>query len=289
MGCLFFYIMTKIYIVFSLSLLLCTGKLFSQDKNYLGAGLYNIGFGGVVGGVGAVINKKPNQKAGKQFLKGFGQGALGGYLLFESKRMIGRFAKTGNYAYVWPSKIVNSAGASIIENAAANANFLDKWHLNFGFARFELQTKDSLNFQCRIMPFALGGLVYGFANGKLAVNETLKTGNFIFTSNNLLQNNGFYGVTVVNTIIYQKNNEFYRNELIIGHELIHTFQYEQSFGINTYLDKPLKKLEQNKKWFKKYQTIFYTEFNFLLDSAIYSLDTNSNTNLYEKEAVFYTK
>ncbi len=263
--------------------------MFSQDKNYIGAGLFNIGFGGVVAGVGAVINKKPNQKTGKQFLKGFGQGALGGYLLFESKRMIGRFAKTGNYAYVWPSKLVNSAGASIIENAAANNGFLEKWNLNFGFARFEMRTKDSLNFQCKILPFALGGVIYGFANGKFAVNETLKTGNFIFKSNNLYEKTGTFGRTAVNTIIYKKNNAFYSNELVIGHELIHVLQYEQSFGINTYLDKPFIKLENNKKWLKKYQTIFYTEFNFLLDTAIYSLNSNYNTNLYEKEAVFYTE
>ena len=281
--------MTKNFILFSLCFLLSSGKMYSQDKNYVGAGLFNIGFGGVVAGVGAVINKKPNQKTGKQFLKGFSQGALGGYLLFESKRMIGRFAKTGNYAYVWPSKLVNSAGASIIENAAANNNFLEKWHLNFGFARFEMRTKDSLNFQCKIMPFALGGVIYGFANGKLAIDKTLKTGSFVFSSNNLLQNNEAIGLTAVNTILYQKNNEIANNELVIGHEFIHTFQYEQSFGLNTYLDKPLKKLEQNKKWFKKYQTIFYTEYNFLLGSAIYSLDNNPNTNLYEREAFFYAE
>ncbi len=240
--------------------------MYSQDKNYVGAGLFNIGFGGVVAGVGAVINKKPNQKTGKQFLKGFSQGALGGYLLFESKRMVGRFAKTGNYAYVWPSKLVNSAGASIIENAAANANFLENWHLNFGFARFEMRTKDSLNFQCKIMPFALGGVIYGFANGKLAINETLKTGNFVFASINFYEKKGVFGRTDANTIIYQKNNGFYSNELLIGHEYIHTFQYENYSGFNAYLDKPIRKLSKNKPWLEKYQKIVYI-----------------------KEAVFYTE
>ena len=281
--------MTKTFILFSLIFVLCSGQLFSQEKNYVGAALFNIGFGGVVAGVGAVINKTPNQKTGKQFLKGFSQGALGGYLLFESKRMIGRFAKTGNYACVWPSKLVNSAGASIIENAAANNGFLEQWHFNFGFTRFEMRTKDSLNFQCKIMPFALGGVIYGFANGKLAINETLKTGSIMFTSSNLYEKSGVLGIAAANTIVYQKNNGIANNELVIGHELIHAIQYEQSFGINTYLDKPLKKIENNKKWFKKYQTIFYSEFNFLIDTAIYGLNSDYNKNLYEKEAFFYTE
>ena len=263
--------------------------MFSQDKNYVGAGLYNIGFGGVVAGVGAVINKTPNQKTGKQFLKGFGQGALGGYLLFESKRMVGRFAKTGNYAYVWPSKLVNSAGASIIENAAANNSFGKQWHLNFGFARFEMRTKDSLNFRCKIMPFALGGVIYGFANGKLAISETLKTGSFVFAPINFYEKKGVLGRADANTIIYQKDNEFYSNESTIGHELIHTFQYENYSGFNAYLDKPVQKLRVKKSWLEKYEKIVYTDFNYLLFRALYNLNQNYDTNLYEKEAVFYTE
>jgi hypothetical protein len=281
--------MIKIFILFSLIFVLRSGQVFSQEKNYVGAGLFNIGVGGVVAGVGAVINKKPNQKTGKQFLKGFGQGALGGYLLFESKRMIGRFAKTGNYTYVWPAKLVNSAGSSIIENAAANNGFLEKWHLNFGFARFEMRTKDSLKLQCKIMPIALGGVIYGFANGKLAINETLKTGSFVFTSNNLLQKQEALGLTAVNTILYQKNNQFYNVQLIIGHELIHTFQYEQSFGFNTYLDKPIRKLSKNNPWFEKFNKLVYADSNYLTYILFYNVNQNYDANLLEKEAFFYTE
>ena len=266
--------MTKIYILFSLSFLLCSGKVFSQDKNYLESGLLNISLGGLVGGLGAVINKKPNQKIGKQFVKGFEQGALGGYLLFESKRMIGQFAKTGNYAYVWPAKLVNSMGASVIENAAANANFLEQWHLNIGFARLELRTKDSLNFKCKILPIALGGLIYCFANGEFAVNESLKTGSFIFRANTFLDKRKIIGITAVNSIIYKKNNNLVNDEFVIGHELIHAFQYEQSFGLNAYLDKPLNQLGKKYQWYKKYHSIFYTEYSYLLDTAIYGLGNN---------------
>ncbi len=150
-----------------------------QHKNDLEAGLFNVGFGGLVGGIGAIINKKSNEKLGKVFLKGFSQGALGGYLLFESKRLIGKFGKTGNYKYVWPSKIINSAGVSIIENAAANRNFAERWHLNIGFNRLELYTQNTFKLKYRIMPFALNYVIYGFTQGNLDVNTSLKTGNFM--------------------------------------------------------------------------------------------------------------
>ena len=122
----------------------------AQHKNDFEAGLFNIGFGGIVGGFGAVINKKPNEKTGKVFLKGFYQGALGGYLLFESKRLVGKFGNTGNYNYVWPSKLINFAGVSIIENAAGNRNFWERWHINFGFNRLEFYTKDKFKLSYRI-------------------------------------------------------------------------------------------------------------------------------------------
>ncbi|MDQ5928410.1 MAG: hypothetical protein QG594_184 [Bacteroidota bacterium] len=281
--------MTKIYILFCLSFFLCSGKLFSQEKNYLEAGLFNIGIGGLVGGVGAVINKKPDQKIGKQFIKGFGQGALGGYLLFESKLMIGQFAKTGNYGYVWPAKLMNSAGASIIENAAANANFLEHWHLNIGFARLDLNTEKSLNLKCRILPFALGGVIYGFANGKFAGIESLKTGSFVFTKTTFIENKDVLGRASVSSLIYYKNNGFSTDESVIGHELLHVFQYEESFGFNAYLDKPLRKLEKNSRWFKKYQSIFYTEYNYLLYIAVNSLENVYEKKIQEKEAFFYTE
>ncbi|MCH7525326.1 MAG: hypothetical protein IIC74_10080 [Bacteroidetes bacterium] len=167
------------------TLFLITTKTQAQHKNDFEAGLFNIGFGGLIGGFGAIINKKPNQKTGKVFLKGLYQGALGGYLLFESKRLVGKFSKSGNYGYVWPSKLVNAAGISIIENAAANRNLWEQWHINLGFNRFEFYTQDKFKVSYRIMPFALYKTIDGFTQGKLDVSESVKIGSFVFVSNQI--------------------------------------------------------------------------------------------------------
>src|SRR5690606_15007191 len=103
------------------------------QKNDLQYGLLNIGIGGVIGGIGAVINKEPDQRFDKTLLKGFTQGALGGYLVFESKRLVREFARDRDYNYIWPSKLINAAGSSIIENAAANRDLWARWHLSLGF------------------------------------------------------------------------------------------------------------------------------------------------------------
>ncbi len=71
---------------------------------------------------------------------------------------------------------MNSAGTSILENAASNRDFWDRWHINIGFNRLELDTTEKLKVSYRIMPFALGSTFYGFTQGKLDINESLKIG-----------------------------------------------------------------------------------------------------------------
>ena len=90
--------------------------IYSQNKTEMA--LYNIGLGSFVGGIGAVINKKPNEKTGKVFLKGFLQGGLGGYLVYESKNFILKIPANNKLEYAWGAKFINSMGSSIIENAS---------------------------------------------------------------------------------------------------------------------------------------------------------------------------
>lgn len=262
----------------------CKNNLNAQHKNNFEAGVFNIGFGALSGGLGAIINKKSNEKTGKVFLKGLAQGALGGYLLFESKRLVNTFYRTEDYIYVWPSKLVNSAATSIMENAAANRNFWERWHINIGFNRFEFYTKDKFKMTYRIMPFALGSTIYGFTQGKLAIYSSLKTGTFVFAAENLNENNGPEGIAAANIIIYQKNSEFLKSS-IIAHELIHNYQYESFSVLNTYINKSVLYLESKKNVFEKYNKLFYTDFNYLSD-GLFSLTSKS---FIENEAEFYAE
>ena len=262
-------------------------KINAQHRNDFEAGLFNIGFGGLVSGLGAVINKKQNEKTGKVFLKGFGQGALGGYLIFESKRLVGEFGKTGDYGYIWPSKLINSAGTSIIENAAANRDFWDRWHLNIGFNRIEFYTKDKFKVSYRIMPFALSSTIYGFTQGELDFNKSIKVGSFVFFTDDINNSGDFTGATYSNSILIEKKALNNLNG-VLPHEIIHVYQYESFSGLNSYLNKPITKLTKN-KWFRTYNKIFYTDFNYLTFRGLYNLNTNHDSNFFENEARFYTE
>ena len=79
-------------------------RAFSQtyEQQERGAFLYNIGTGLVIG---ALINKKKGQDPWKVFLKGAGQGALGGAINYSSKNITGLIAQKENYLYGWPGRL----------------------------------------------------------------------------------------------------------------------------------------------------------------------------------------
>ena len=64
----------------------------SQNNNTQAA-LYNVGIGGFFGGIGAIINKKKQEKPMKVFLKGFWQGFVGGYLVWFKLKWSKQFQK----------------------------------------------------------------------------------------------------------------------------------------------------------------------------------------------------
>lgn len=265
---------------------------YSQDSEFE-YGLLNIVSGAVVGGIGAVINKKPNQKIHKVLGKGFVQGALGGYLVFESKRLLRTFVMKENYAYVWPSKVINSAGTSIIENAAANRDFWERWHLNLGFTRLDIFTKDRLHFQYRIMPFSLfRAIQLTQLNSDIDWKKSLKLGVLVFLRNEISfgEFSNVQGAQASNHISLKRNVAGISTE---GHELIHVYQNNQFSGFNSYYSKIDDYLRGASKAYNLYQKIFYTDFNSPIFRGLYKFGRSqaktSRENLFEKEAYFLTR
>ena len=252
------------------------------------AAIYNITSGAIIGGIGAVINKDKGEPFFKAFTNGSWQGALGGYLVFESKRLIRNFSNKQNYAYVWPSRIINSAGNSIILNGAYNNEFGQKWYFNFGFNHLEFNLSQERRFKYRIMPFALYGTISGFSKGNLDIGTTLKTGVFTFSGNKRIGD--FDGITIVNSTYYwNKLNDGQLNQ-IIAHEIIHTYQYEGLIGTNAFYNKIQGNIEVNNQFIKKYNSVFYTDLNQVPLYLIHEYDAlyvPYEKRKVEKEAYYF--
>lgn len=283
---------TKYLYFFTIVTLFNTFSIKSQS-NDAEAALYNIGFGAVFSAVGAIINKKPNQPLEKVIKKSMWQGALGGYITFESKRILREVQRQNKSGYIWPAKLVNSIGTSIKENSALNKDFWEIWHINIGFSRFEFNFKDKFSVNHKLMPVAFIFTTGALLSQNFELKKSVQTGEFIFSH----QNNK-YSIASASPGVIMYNRDFYNasntNEIvsIAIHEIVHIYQSNDFSIFNTYLNKSMKNWsEKNKaiKWTNKY---LYPEFHYLILRPAYLLESaninNYYDNFFEHEAGYYS-
>lgn len=256
------------------------------------AALYNVGFGAVFGTVGAIINKSPDESLGKVIKKSLWQGALGGYITFESKRILREARRQEQWEYFWMAKLINAAGTSIKENTALNKNFYEKWHLNIGFSRIEFNTKDKFSVKYKLMPVAFTYTIGIALQTKFELEKTLKTGEFIFSSNTdrFTETNSRGIAFPGNIVVYSP----YINDFkLITHEVIHLYQSNDFSVFNAYFNKPIKAWSSNNKIINWVDKHLYLEFHYLIQKPIYILEsepTDSSlyyNNFFEHEAGYF--
>lgn len=271
-------------------LILGNSPALQAQNSELEMGLINVGISSVIGGVGALINKDKEEKPLKVLLKGMSQGALGGYVIFESKRLVRAFGRTENYNYVWPSKLMNSAGTSILENAARNQDFWVQWHINIGFTRLDIYVQDKLRLKYRIMPFSLYGAIRIWHGNKVDWDKTLKLGTMVFIMEELNDEGiPLRGAQLYNHIALRKRGAILETE---AHELVHVYQNDQFSGFNSFAFKFSTLGNSKYKIFRVYNKYFYTDFNSQLFTWISTFEKNNSgsiqENYFENEAYHFS-
>ena len=256
----FFYL--KKQFCFLLILTLCFQNVKSQNLEPKIFG-YNVLIGGLTGGIGALINKKKDQKWHKVFIKGFVVGVGGGAISYSGKKLNALVAQNRELGYCWLSRAVYSAGNSIVENAAANRPFWSRWHYDIGFMRFELETNGPISFIPRFMPSAFGGIVFMAVNGSLDGATSLKSGTLTFRADKVSYATHLSASTASNGFLFinslNRGHVFYDT---YAHEMIHTFQFQEFSGIN-YFFKPLtEKWKIKSPRFEKLSRWIYGDVNF---------------------------
>ena len=280
--------MNKIKLILITSMFLFSSHSIGQNKTEMAA--YNIGFGSIFSGIGALINKKPNERWDKVLLKGMGQGALGGYLIYESKNLIGKIEQKQSLEYGWYGKLVNSAGTSIVENASSNRNFWEKWHLNIGFNRFEFYTKDRFKVRYKIMPISLFLTAYTAIGNKFELKKTLQSGEIIFSNSRFFEEEFALAQSRGNILLFDTRTLDQYDT--VSHEIIHNYQYYERNFVNTYLNKSFEGWRSKSDTFNKINDLFYFDMQGILLRSLYLLE-NQNRNCYfdnffEYEAGFYS-
>lgn len=259
---------------------------FSQN-NKLEYGVYNISLGGIVGGVGALINNTNKEKPLKVFANGFVKGSIGGGFVHLSKLSVGEIAAKNKYEYSWLAKINNSIGTSIIENASLNRKIYDQININIGFNRIELYPTEKFKVKYKIMPISFLLTTYTAFTTVFEMNKSIKSGEFVFSSNKIKSN--FNGYTLGTAIVL--NNKLQNEKRTFSHELIHAYQYYDYNFVNSFLNKPTSKTFSDSSFFNN-KKLFYYDLQIPILYSLYRIEYKSGEsyyeNFYEREAAVYS-
>ena len=282
---------SKILII--LTFLFSADKTFSQAKNTSDGKelIYNLSIGSVIGAVGAVINKKQEEKFCKTAFKGFCQGGLGGYVTFESKRLIKLAEQNKDWKILWCAKIINAGGISIKENASANKDFWEKWHINFGFNRIEFVTRDKFSVHYKVMPVALVYTIGIASQTKFEPGSSLKSGELIFSSyTDRFTETNASGVTFPGAVVLHA--PFKNNFSILSHEIIHLYQANDFSQFDPFAEKPINYVNSKSETLKKINKYIYYDFRYLPQLISYGIEQKKAVyyydNRFEREAAFFS-
>ena len=251
---------------------------------------YNVGFGGLTSGIGAVINKPKGANWKRYFVKGFWQGSVGGVINYSGKKTLYLNNLNQNKAFFWPAKILNSAGTSIMQNASLNELFLENWYLDYGLVRVDFAIHNKNKFKVRLLPAGIYATIAASRFGKFDLETTLATGQIVFSNKEMLRysnGNTTTGVSFGRALAFVNNSQVYPNMYrALAHEIVHQFQYNDYQIFTTWLSPLGQKVKS-----KTIKTIFtkyvYPDVPFTLIS--YNLagryaNPHYFRNFYEFEA-----
>ena len=209
--------------------------------------VYNVAFGGITSGIGAIINKPKEVNWKKAFLKGFWQGDIGGLLNYSGKKALYLVNRNQKDIYAWPAKLLHAAGSSIMENAALNTPFLQNWNIDYGLVRFDFSFGTQRKFKVRLLPEAVVTTIIAVKYGKFDLGTSLRTGEIIFKDDKVLDlPNGplASGVTFGRVIVYVDTPQsYYTKDRILSHEIVHRYQYNEYQVFNTWLNPVARKIK----------------------------------------------
>ena len=262
-------------------------SLHAQNQE-LEVGLYNIGLGSVIGGIGSLINKSKNEKPLHAVWRGMKYGALGGTGMYLGKKITFQINNNNSLVYAWPSKILHNAGSSIVENAAAHReNVFSQWNFEIGFVRLGIHTEDKLKVSARIMPIAFTSFIVASTNTKFLAIESLQFGTPVFEYKSTDQ---FAKITRASThanLVYVVDTLSADKYYTYAHEHVHVLQIREYHNMNTWF-KPImqKPSMKNSKFLNALSKYLYPDvpYNYALYGILYRKGDCYFNNFFEFEA-----
>lgn len=247
-----------------------SGQLYRRERPKFA--VMNVGVNACIGGLGALVNKKPDQKAGRVFWKGVVQGVLGGTVSYFGKDLTYQIHKRNTLRYAWLARMTHAAGVSITQNAASNRNFWERWHMNLALLRLEYDFT-SKQFQARLLPSTLLATIAVGSQAKLDFGQTVATGILIMKRDGEFSTFGLSGRAVGYTTVIGIDRNIRREEFyyLIAHEAMHTLQYDHMIWLNPFFRKKDQQWRENLNWYRQLSKYVYFDLNGITLGSFYAL------------------
>jgi hypothetical protein len=246
----------------------------------------------VIGGVGGMIHKKPEEKRWQAFGRNFIRGTAGGLIKYSAKYQTYYFNQANSHFYAPLNRLYFFLGHSIVMNAAYNKKMLQTFHANFLGVDLRMDLSEEEKLKARISLATLVSAVAFASRGyELNLYRSLEMGVLYFDVRRKLPPGA--GESAFNCLaigVPPPSKNFISNPAW-PHEVVHTFQMYDLSPVAAFYDKWLTKKTETKKWIKTAGKYFVTDYEVLFFTAGYLLMPQPRyyRNYFEFEAEHFTR
>jgi len=252
--------------------------------------IYNSLLGSVTGGIGSVINKHKDERVPHAFVRGFLGGAGGGVLMYTGKRMTWLAVQKHDLGWLWPSRVVFSAGNSITENAASGRKLWSRWHYDIAF--FRLEYVPGTRPVAKVMVSAFVGFALSAVKSEPDWQNSLAAGTLLLRRRNKIVAIGLTAVTAGNTILMMDHIGGPYFQEVFAHEMVHVYQFQEFSGVNYYFIREKNEWDKQFPVFHFLSKYLYGDLNYemmLMNYFIFQNGIKSSAycnNFLEQEAEY---
>jgi len=236
--------------------------------------VYNVAFGAIVGGLGAMVNGRDSPPA-RRFARGAGWGALGGGFSYMGKWQAGAISEQRSLVFGLPARLLHNTGLSVIENAAHQRPPFERLATHFGIVRFDF-TPRSGALQARLLPFEtlVFGLLLADPDVDFLLTRSLFYGALLFSGDGRatapITGGSSNGRAILGAVfVNRQDDEFYDTA---AHELVHAFQAHQMARVETVFRLPLEQAFVRSSAYRTLARWIYLDSPVLLGTAYYLIE-----------------
>lgn len=270
------------------------GQSYQSQRNQVF--VYNILTNGLISGVGGAINKKKSEKLWPVFFKSFGKGALGGAIKYTAKLQTYYFNDKRNVFFAPVNRAYFFLGHSIAMNGSMNQGVLENYYCNFYGMNLKYLSKEEKGdrFQARLSLGTLGSAIYFTALGlKLDPYKSFEYGQLYFNMDDDFVYNGIsvHGLAGFNLFAIRTLPNGLPAQASVPHEIVHTYQAYEFFGISNFYKKKLDPILERSKIYNFTSRFVDYDYEGAFFSALYVVQPKPRyyKNFFEFEAEHFDR